>query len=200
MSTNNPIDPGNTPLLTPSPSAWLDAVFADFDTFLIDHAAAEKKASGMAISMISHYPDRLHLVEAMAELAVEELNHYREVIKILHQRGLQLGADTKDEYVIDLRKAIRGGKDHYLLDRLLIGGIIEARGAERFGLIAKRFKPGALKTLYTTITESEQRHFKLMIELAQRYFDYQSVAQRVAQLLEIEAELCQAMPIRAALH
>ncbi len=45
---------------------------ADFDSFLLDHAAAEKKASGMAVSMLSHYPDRVELVAAMADLAVEE--------------------------------------------------------------------------------------------------------------------------------
>ena len=49
---------------------------ADFDSFLLDHAAAEKKASGMAISMLSHYPDKVELVAAMApdpEQALEGL-------------------------------------------------------------------------------------------------------------------------------
>ncbi|MDP5054736.1 MAG: tRNA-(ms[2]io[6]A)-hydroxylase, partial [Congregibacter sp.] len=54
-----------TPLLITTPSAWTDVVLADFDGFLQDHAAAEKKASGMAVSMLSHYPDRPQLVEAM---------------------------------------------------------------------------------------------------------------------------------------
>ena len=45
----------------------------DFDRFLLDHAAAEKKASGMALSMVSHYPDRTRLVAAMTDLAVEEM-------------------------------------------------------------------------------------------------------------------------------
>ena len=40
-----------------------------FDQFLLDHAAAEKKAAGMALSMLSHYPDRARLVTAMSELA-----------------------------------------------------------------------------------------------------------------------------------
>ena len=34
-----------SPLLFDTPSAWVDAVLADFDSFLLDHAAAEKKAS-----------------------------------------------------------------------------------------------------------------------------------------------------------
>ena len=39
-------------------SQWVEAVLADFNTFLSDHASAEKKASGMALSMASHYQDR----------------------------------------------------------------------------------------------------------------------------------------------
>ena len=63
----------SNPLLYRTTQDWTETVLADFDRFLQDHAAAEKKASGMAISMLSHYPDKVDLVAAMAELAVEEL-------------------------------------------------------------------------------------------------------------------------------
>ena len=69
--------------LEPTPSGWLDAVCDDFDAFLKDHASCEKKASGMALNIASHYPDQPALVSAMADLAVEELGHYREVIRLL---------------------------------------------------------------------------------------------------------------------
>ena len=61
----------HSPLRFATPPAWTEAVMADFDSFLLDHAAAEKKASGRAISMLSHYPDRVELVAAMADLAIE---------------------------------------------------------------------------------------------------------------------------------
>ena len=51
-------------------------MLADFNAFLRDHASAEK-ASGMALSMVSHYPDQTTLVSAMVDLAVEELNHIK---------------------------------------------------------------------------------------------------------------------------
>ena len=73
---------------------------SNFDSFLLDHAAAEKKASGMAMSMLSHYPDKVELVMAMADLAIEELSHYREVVKWIHRRGLLTAADKKDPYII----------------------------------------------------------------------------------------------------
>ena len=58
---------------------WVEVVLADFNTFLSDHASAEKKASGMALSMASHYPDRPDILIAMTDLAIEELTHYKPV-------------------------------------------------------------------------------------------------------------------------
>jgi tRNA-(ms[2]io[6]A)-hydroxylase len=45
-------------LLYNTPQNWAEGVVAAMDDFLPDHAAAEKKASGMAMGMVSHYPDR----------------------------------------------------------------------------------------------------------------------------------------------
>ena len=183
-----------------TPEQWTVAVLDDFDSFLLDHAAAEKKASGMAVSMLSHYPDRVELVAAMADLAIEEMTHYREVVKIIHQRGKITGRDEKDPYVVEFRKALRNGRDEYFLDRLLIGAIIEARGAERFGLVADALPAGSLKKFYTAITRSEQRHKGLMVRLAQLYFDTSVVTSRLHQLLDIEAQIAAKLPFRAALH
>lgn len=180
--------------------AWTQAVLDDFDAFLIDHAAAEKKASGMAIAMLSHYPDKPDIVTAMIDLSLEEMTHFREVVKILHQRGLQLAADSKDPYVNALRKHMRSGTEVYLLDRLLIGSIVEARGCERFGLIAEALPAGELKKFYRAITESEARHEDLFVKLASIYFSQDEIAQRMDELLDLEAEIIAHLPIVAALH
>ncbi len=183
-----------------TPDLWTKTVLANFDTFLLDHASAEKKAAGFAISMISHYPDRPELVLAMSELAVEEMTHFRQVIKIILEKGLQLASDTKDLYVIEFLKNTRKGTEAYFLDRLLTGAIIEARGAERFGLIAEALEPGYLKNFYTSIATSEQRHYQEFSNLAKLYFPINEVDARAAELLGIEAEIIKHLPIRAALH
>lgn len=188
------------PLRFPTPAAWTDTVLADFDSFLQDHAAAEKKAAGMAISMLSHYPDRIALVGAMADLAVEEMTHYREVVKWIHSRGLLTTADSKDPYVAQLRDVSRGGRDVFLLDRLLTAGVIEARGAERFGLVADALPEGGLKQFYRSITRSEQRHYTLFLELAAEYFPASDIDLRWGELLDIEAGIVASLPLRAALH
>jgi tRNA-(ms[2]io[6]A)-hydroxylase len=180
--------------------AWVDKVMNNFDLFLIDHAAAEKKASGMAVSMLSHYPDKLALVVAMSDLAIEEMVHFRDMIKLLHKRGLILSPDTKDTYINSFRQHLRTGADEYFLDRLLIGSIVEARGCERFGLIAEALPAGELKNFYRAIAESEQRHNDLFLRLAYQYFDEHTVCSRLEDLLIAEADLIQSLPVIAALH
>ncbi|MCV6613798.1 MAG: tRNA-(ms[2]io[6]A)-hydroxylase, partial [Cellvibrionaceae bacterium] len=92
------------------------------------------------------------------------------------------------------------GSDAYFLDRLLVASIIEARGCERFGLIAEALKPGPLKKFYAAITASEDKHDHLFEDLAKLYFPAAEVEARMDELLDIEAEIVAALPIRAALH
>ena len=183
-----------------TPACWVETVLADFDSFLVDHAAAEKKASGMAMSMLSHYPDKPDIVRAMIDLGIEELTHFREVVKILAARGLRLGPDKKDPYVNALRLHARKGSREYLLDRLLLGAIIETRGCERFGLVADALPPGELKTFYQIITRSENKHGELFIDLGKLYFNESQIEQRLEDLLLEEAGIVESLPITAALH
>ena len=180
--------------------AWAKGVVDAMDVFLPDHAAAEKKASSMAMTMVSHYPDRPELVAAMIDLALEELSHFRSVVKLMHERGLVLLPDEKDPYVNALRRNCRQGSDIYLMDRLLIAAIVEARGAERFGLIAAALPDGELKRFYDVITRSEQGHEDLFLRFAERYFDSTAVQQRLDELLDAEAIIVSNLPIRPALH
>src|SRR6476646_10878868 len=151
-------------------AAWLEAVLGDFDSFLRDHANCERKASGSAMNMVSHDPDRKVLVTAMIDLAREELEHFQGVYRHMAARGVALGPDQKDPYVRRLAQEYRKGSDEYLLDRLLTAGILEARGGERFGLVAAALPPGDLKDFYSEITRSEARHQGLYVRLARLYF------------------------------
>ena len=183
-----------------TPAIWAEYVTGRMDDFLPDHASAEYKASGMAMSMSLHYRDKPDLVAAMVDLAIEELSHFREVVKIMHRRNLVLQKDEKDPYVNGLRRQIRNGADDYFLDRLLAGAIIEARGAERFGLVAEALPAGELKEFYTRITRSEDRHYALFLDLAGNYFTRDAIGRRLDELLDAEAELVAQLPVRARLH
>ena len=62
-------------LRKPTPDGWLDVVLADFDAFLIDHAACERKASATGMSFVVRYPDRKEILEPLIAFAREELEH-----------------------------------------------------------------------------------------------------------------------------
>jgi tRNA 2-(methylsulfanyl)-N6-isopentenyladenosine37 hydroxylase len=179
---------------------WLDAVRGDFNRFLLDHAANERKASAMAMGMVAHYPDRSALVDAMIDLAVEELNHFRQVVRVISQRGLSLGADEKDPYVNQLRAHTNKGSEDYFLDRLLIAAVIEARGAERFSLIAACDDEDIPATLYRRLAISESTHYQLFIELALQYFETARVDARLAQWIDMEKQIVEVLPIHPRLH
>jgi tRNA 2-(methylsulfanyl)-N6-isopentenyladenosine37 hydroxylase len=180
--------------------AWVEAVLEDFDAFLRDHAACERKASSSALSLVAHYPDRGELVTRCIELAVEELEHFRRVAEWLARRGLALGPDRKDPYMRELARVFRRGSDAYFLDRLLTAGVAEARGCERFGRIAAALPPGELGEFYRELARAEVRHQELYIDLARKYFDAATVEARLDEILDAEALVLGQLPIRAALY
>lgn len=187
-------------LFSQTDPAWVDKVLGDFDHFLRDHAACERKASALAMSLVAHYPDRPALVAAMTDLAIEELAHFREVMKHIVARGLVMRPDEKDPYVNALRKHIRGQPDHYLLDRLLVFSIVERRGTERFALLADSLPDAGIRDFYDRLARAEARHYTMFLDLAREYFDPDSVEKRLTELLETEADIVRNLPLRAAVH
>ena len=181
-------------------SRWVEAVLADFNTFLSDHASAEKKASGMALSMASHYPDRPDILTAMADLAIEELAHYKQVINLILKRGLVPQSDRKDNYVAELNRKARKGRDEFLLDRLLIAALIERRGAERFELIAQHLNDTQLANFYRNLAKSEERHWVLFVNLASGNYPESEIISRFNELSEIENDILSGLPVSARLH
>ena len=63
----------NLDLACPSKPEWLQAVLADFDSFLQDHANCERKASSMAMSFVAKFPDREEILPELIDTAIEEL-------------------------------------------------------------------------------------------------------------------------------
>lgn len=187
-------------LAVPTDARWIDAVMADFDAFLVDHAAAERKASATGMAFVVRYPDRPVLLEPMIAFAREELEHFHRVYRLLAERGLTLSPDEPDPYVRPMLGLVRTGRDLRLLDRLLVAGIVEARGCERFGLVAEALPAGELKDFYVEITRSEARHHGLFTRLARELFDADEVASRLSELLHAEASIVAELPLRAALH
>ena len=186
--------------LTPTSDSWVDAVLGDFDTFLLDHAACERKASAMAMTFIVRYPDRDAIHEPMIRLAKEELSHFHEVFRLCKKRGLRFKRDNKDPYVNALIKCIRQGRDIEFLDRLVMAGVVEARGHERFERLANALPAGDLKDFYVAIAHSEGRHSNLFVDLAAVYFPDHEVAERVDFFIQKESDIIRSIAPQPALH
>lgn len=187
-------------LLVPTGPEWTEAVLADFDTFLLDHAACERKASAMAMTFVVRYPDRDAILDPMIHLAREELTHFHRVFKICRSRGLRFTGDGKDPYVNALLKHTHKGREAEFLDRLVMAGVVEERGRERFGCLAEALVEPEMKAFYEEITQSEARHAALFVDLALIYFPEDRVQERLAFFLEKDAEAIVAIPLRPALH
>ncbi|MBM4203729.1 MAG: tRNA-(ms[2]io[6]A)-hydroxylase [Gammaproteobacteria bacterium] len=193
------------PPLRPSPQSWLDAVTGDFPAFLRDHVSCEKKASGMALNIASHYPNKPVLLRVMCDLAVEELSHWRETMKILLDYGIEPAPDQRDTYVNALQHLIRRGPSLYLLDRLLVAALLERRGAERFARIGESLAAGtsrfaALAPFYRALAASEARHCGVFIELAGVEFSAAAVTCRLHELHAAEESIMLSLPPAARLH
>jgi tRNA-(ms[2]io[6]A)-hydroxylase len=184
-----------------TPPAWQEEVLRDLDSFLQDHAHAERKVVGAALQLAAHNPRRSDLVDAMIELASEELTHFGQVHRLLVSRGATLGQDKPDPYAGAMHRLLRkADMNEYLLDRLLVFGVVEARGCERFRLVHEILPAGALRDFYGTLYKAEARHHGLFVGLAERYFGRDRVTPRLDEILDAEAEIVAALPHRAALH
>jgi tRNA-(ms[2]io[6]A)-hydroxylase len=188
-------------LKTESPQAWVDAVMADFNSFLQDHADCERKASAMAMSFVARYPDRQEILPELIETGIEELQHFQQVYELLKARGVMLTHEIQeDPYIKKLLTLCRTGRDERFMDRLLLASIIECRGAERFRLVYEALEPGDVKKFYHNLWASEAKHGNIFVKMALVYFPEDVVYKRLEELNDQEAEIIKTLPIRAALH
>ena len=108
---------------------WVNIVETNIEEILTDHAWCEQKATSNAISLIVYNSEHTDLVEAMLEIAKEELEHFKLVHQLIVKRGLVFGRERKDDYVNELVKFMIKGGDRKVcfVDRLLFSAMIEAR-------------------------------------------------------------------------
>ncbi|HET9960645.1 MAG TPA: tRNA-(ms[2]io[6]A)-hydroxylase [Polyangiaceae bacterium] len=189
-------------LRTVTPQAWLSCILSDFDAFLLDHAACERKASATGMSFVVRYPDRTALIEPMIEFAREELEHFHIVYRLVAERGLKLTDDYRDPYVNGLRAQCTTSGEGLLLDRLLVAGVVEARGCERLFMVAEalRERDARLHEIYLELARAESRHHGLFLRLARGLFDEARVHERASFFLDFEADLISRLPHRPAVH
>lgn len=179
---------------------WTQCVLSNFNVFLADHASCERKASAVGMSFVVRYPDRTALIDPMIIFAREELEHFHQVVRLMQKRALALPPDEPDPYVNFLMKEVRFGRNERFLDRLLVSGVIEARGTERLGLLAQALEDPELKHFYHRLSKAERQHHLLFIQLASRFFSKEVIEARLDFWVDLEASIIEKLPIRPAVH
>ncbi|MCO4772034.1 MAG: tRNA-(ms[2]io[6]A)-hydroxylase [Deltaproteobacteria bacterium] len=184
-----------------TPPAWGEAIAADFVSFLQDHGHNERKVANQALTLAQQNHRRVALVADMIELAQEELGHFKQVHDLLAARGHTIGQDKPDPYTGPLRKLLRKrDQNEYLLDRLILFSLIEARGCERFKIASEVLPEPELRDFYRELFACEARHHGLFLDHARTLFGRDVADARMDTMLDAEAEIVRGLPIRAALH
>jgi tRNA-(ms[2]io[6]A)-hydroxylase len=185
-------------LKLPTDPRWVNIAEKSIGEILIDHAFCEQKAASTCISLIVQYADRAELVQALSPIVAEEWGHFRKVLKEMDARGIKLDKKRRDDYVQGLlafqRKGV--GEDRVLLEKLLTCALIEARSCERFRLLSLECSEPALRSFYHEFMVSEAGHYRLFMDLAERYLPRDVVRQRWQEYLDYEAELLAGMEFR----
>jgi tRNA-(ms[2]io[6]A)-hydroxylase len=183
---------------------WVhNVVSGNLPEILTDHAYCEQKAASAAISLIVGYPEHEELVSKMADLAQEELGHFRMVHREIVKRGMELGRERKDSYVNELMKFIRvqgKSREEALMDKLLLSAMIEARSCERFRVLSENIGDKDLSEFYYKLMVSEARHYTMFIELARKLCPSCDVEGRWRDFLEYESDVISRYGKSEAIH
>lgn len=181
-------------LQLPTDPLWVkNVVESNIEEILTDHAFCEQKAASNAITLIVQNPNLSDLVQEMAALVQEEMDHFKRVHDIILERGYILGRERKDDYVNELRKFLSSGgsRDAQLIDRLLLSAMIEARSCERFKVMSEHIDDVQLSEFYHELMISEATHYTTFIRLAKKYANGIDVDKRWKEFLDYEAQVIQ---------
>jgi tRNA 2-(methylsulfanyl)-N6-isopentenyladenosine37 hydroxylase len=176
-------------LRLPTDPRWVRLVEEDLHAAMVDHAWCEHKAASNAMSIMVRFPEDIALVQVLAGIAREELEHFAQVVERIHARGWQLTPERKDHYVNDLLGFARkdGARIDRLVDRLLFSAMIEARSCERFKVLQQHVQDKDLASFYHHLMESEAGHYATFIALARSAAPRMDVDARWRAFLDYEA-------------
>ncbi|RRO25638.1 tRNA-(ms[2]io[6]A)-hydroxylase [Flavobacteriaceae bacterium 14752] len=189
-------------LKLPTDPRWANIAEKNIEEILIDHAYCEQKAASTAISLIVSFPEYQELVTKMTDLAQEEMSHFKMVHELMLSRGIKMGRDRKDYYVVELTSFFPkgGSRTHQLVHRLLYAALIEARSCERFRLLSEELQDENLRKFYRKLMISEANHYTMFLKLAKQYGNEAEVDQKWQDLLEFEAKIMKGLSQHESIH
>ena len=171
------------------PSSWLGKVLANLPAVLVDHAHLERKAATSALTL-EKYRDLFDRVDELTAIALEELQHFQQVLAILRRRGIPFGQPHASPWIGGLMAAMRKGRREQAIDHLLCAALIEGRSCEKFQWLAEalRERDTELAAFYASLVESEGNHYASYLIMA-RHIDLEQTERRLDFFLDLDAQL-----------
>jgi tRNA-(ms[2]io[6]A)-hydroxylase len=181
---------------------WANIAESNLEEILTDHAWCEQKAATNAITLIANNSEHHDLVEELTAIAIEEMEHFQQVVNIIKQRGYTLGRERRDDYVGQLMKFSKkdGSRNMAFIDRLLFAAMIEARSCERFRVLSLNIKDEELAKFYHDLMVSEATHYTTFLNFARKYSTDVDVEKRWKEWLDFEGKLIQSYGNKEAIH
>ena len=168
---------------------WLPKVLENVPAVLVDHAHLERKAATSALNL-EKYRDLFSRVDELNAIAIEELQHFQLVLRLLRQRGIPFGQPYPSPWIKGLMKAVRNGERYQVIDHLISCSLIEGRSCEKFQILASAFesRDPELATFYAGLVESEGNHYATYILMA-RAINEAEADRRLEFYLDLDAKL-----------
>ena len=89
----------------------------------------------------------------MNAIAIEELQHFDQVLDLLASRSWPLLAPMRSPWISGMMSEVRKGRRHQVIDHLVVCSLIEGRSCEKFQILAEGVRDldsGALVRLKIT--------------------------------------------------
>ena len=182
------------------PDSWLPRIRANLAPVLIDHAHLERKAATSALNL-EKYVELHDRVRELNAIAIEELQHFDQVLGLLRERGIAFTSPQRSPWIAGMMSAVRKGRRHQVIDHLVVCALIEGRSCEKFQILAdgvRDLDPG-LADFYASLVESEGNHYAAYLIMA-RHIDETETDRRLDAFLDLDAQLIRQANPRPMLH
>ena len=171
------------------PETWLPKIRRDLGAVLVDHAHLERKAATSALNL-QKYVELFDCIEELNTIAIEELQHFTQVLGLLRERGVPFGQAQPSPWIKGMMREVRKGRRFQCIDHLVVCALIEGRSCEKFQILAEAIRDldPALADFYAGLVESEGNHYATYLIMA-RHIDEAEAGRRLDFFLDLDAKL-----------
>ena len=182
------------------PDFWLPKIRSDLPSVLVDHAHLERKAATSALNL-SKYNELFDQVSELNAIAIEELQHFELVLRLLRERGIKFDVPKRNPWIAGMMKEVRKGRREQVIDHLVVCALIEGRSCEKFQILATAIRDldAGLADFYGSLVESEGNHYATYLIMA-RHIDLAETERRLDFFLDLDASLIGIPNPHAMLH